>query len=1134
MRSFYFTILTRLLAPVFSFSLAMTARTMAANATWTGATSTTWNTGANWSGGTGTGGVPASGEGLVFGAAGTGGSVLDDNLMTPGTYSVAGITFNSGAAAYIINPGVSGSNGFTLTGNVLNSGTSLETINDLMSINSALTFTMTTGGGNLAFGGNISGGGGITTAGAGTLTLSGTNSYTGGTTVATGTTLVVGGTTGVGTGSVAINGASFVQAASATGFSSNNVINFGSGSTGQFELAGNSVTTGGFSSTQNSGSPIVENAGSAPATVTIGGGNSLFYYGVIQDGTGGGALSLATTGTVYQRLYGNDTYSGGTTIGNGNVNSISAIEADSNTALGTGTITLNDGYLNGQSSPTLANNVVINGSANGFSLYSNLTLNGNLTGSGTVTKTGGGNSLFLGGNNSGFTGNFINSSGNNTFITTASAGSASALWTIDDDFFGVVNISNITVHLGGLASNNTTGNLGTNNASGITYEIGERNDVSDSFAGVINGSSNILKAGTGVQIFTNAANSYNGTTTIENGTLEAGASVASGTNGAFGNSTTAIALGDATTLSGNLNASLLTGGAYTIGRTITVGSGLGATSSTYTIGGATDNNSIFSGNITLNQSLDVTQVANTGTNALSITGNILAGASGTQNVTFSGPGTMMVSGANTYTGTTTLSTGTLILGGNALSAATGALGNATSAIIVGDANTALGLSTPVLLTGGAFTVGRQVDVTSNAVNGAMLGGNTDTNSAFSGLITTDSNLTISQVADAGSNALTISGGITQGSATVGSPYTVTFAGPGNINVSTNAISDGGDGSLSVVINAGNTTFLVANTYTGATDVNGGTLTLGAANAIGSSSDVVVIGGTLAVGSFNDLIEGLTLGTNSIAGNVTGTGTLTSATAFAVKDGAISAVLAGNTGLTKSTIGTVVLTGNNTYTGGTTISGGVLSVDNTYTGPTSSGTGTGAVTVDGGATLGGGNTAANGGALVSYDTNGASLKTYAAKVTGVISGPVTVLKNGILAPGNSVGTITMAKLTLSAGSVVNYEFNSLANDFTFVSTSSGLTINGGTFNLYQEGTTTAFDAIGVYDVIGYTGSFTGSISSLSVGDAQSGYFYTFVNDTADDVIQLHITNTAAPEPTTWAMMLGGLAVLVLWQRRRRQA
>jgi len=26
----------------------------------------------------------------------------------------------------------------------------------------------------------------------------------------------------------------------------------------------------------------------------------------------------------------------------------------------------------------------------------------------------------------------------------------------------------------------------------------------------------------------------------------------------------------------------------------------------------------------------------------------------------------------------------------------------------------------------------------------------------------------------------------------------------------------------------------------------------------------------------------------------------------------------------------------------------------------------------------------------------------------------------------------------------------------------------------------------------------------------------------------------PEPSTWAMMIGGLAVLVFWQRRRRQS
>ena len=102
-------------------------------------------------------------------------------------------------------------------------------------------------------------------------------------------------------------------------------------------------------------------------------------------------------------------------------------------------------------------------------------------------------------------------------------------------------------------------------------------------------------------------------------------------------------------------------------------------------------------------------------------------------------------------------------------------------------------------------------------------------------------------------------------------------------------------------------------------------------------------------------------------------------AFNVGDGTSAvdlsvAVPISNGGLTKTGAGTMQVVSNNTYAGGTTISAGRLLVNN----PTGSGTGPGAVTVNGG-TLGG---------------------------TGIISGAVTVSSAGTLAPGNSIGTLTL--------------------------------------------------------------------------------------------------------------------------------
>lgn len=134
--------------------LAQSPSARAANGpdTWTGATNA-WSTGTNWSG---TNTPPISGDSLVFGTAGAGGTTLLDDLMTPSTYNVAGITFN-GPSAFTINPNTAGTNGFTLTGNITDSSAVTQTINDLITLSNAVhTFTLTSATDVVKLGGNIS------------------------------------------------------------------------------------------------------------------------------------------------------------------------------------------------------------------------------------------------------------------------------------------------------------------------------------------------------------------------------------------------------------------------------------------------------------------------------------------------------------------------------------------------------------------------------------------------------------------------------------------------------------------------------------------------------------------------------------------------------------------------------------------------------------------------------------------------------------------------------------------------------------------------------------------------------------------------------------------------------------------
>ena len=192
-------------------------------------------------------------------------------------------------------------------------------------------------------------------------------------------------------------------------------------------------------------------------------------------------------------------------------------------------------------------------------------------------------------------------------------------------------------------------------------------------------------------------------------------------------------------------------------------------------------------------------------------------------------GTLTLSGANTFTGGTTVSAGIVRLQSNAaLGTAAGSTTVAAGAEIDIDGS-GLAIAEPIVSLAGTGTAG----------GGALR--NLANANTWSGAITL---VAASEVAsDAGT--LTLSGALANGG------FDLTIDGAGNVTKTTSAIS--GAGGLTKA-GAGTLALSVANSYTGATTVSGGTLRLGIANGVGASSALsVASGATFDLNGFSDTV-----------------------------------------------------------------------------------------------------------------------------------------------------------------------------------------------------------------------------------------------------------------------------------------
>ncbi len=336
----------------------------------------------------------------------------------------------------------------------------------------------------------------------------------------------------------------------------------------------------------------------------------------------------------------------------------------------------------------------------------------------------------------------------------------------------------------------------------------------------------------------------------------------------------------------------------------------------------------------------------TSTQPLTISGPISA-SSNSYGLSLSGGGSLLLSGASTYAGGTTISAGTLLIGVSSVSTISGITSSAagTGSVTLGDNN---GFAAS-LLTNGAYTF-------SNAVNAAgtgslVLGGNTDNNSTFSGPITLNAGLSITQPTTLTTNALAITGGITGGTSGV---ETVTFAGPGAINVSGSPIADNGANTVAVNVTAGVTNYLANNTYSGLTTVSGGTLNLNDANANANPGAYAIVGNLSQTNGEVQLQQNYQLGPSTAVTASGGTLDFGSTTqSFAelnINGGAVTFGAGGHVTVSDP----LWSSGSMTVSGSMTISGEALSIS----GGTNTVTGGGVLTVNDGLNFTGSATSPN--------------------------------------------------------------------------------------------------------------------------------------------------------------------------------
>ena len=1051
-----------------------------------------------------------------------------------------------------------------------------------------LTGGVNAAGQNVIFGGEgtmavassiATGNGSVTKDGTGTLALNGNNTFTGG---------------------VIINGGALqVGHPGALNNSSQNSVTFGDAVPAgtKLQLFGNSVTVSGLNTGATPGGAVVENGhGSTNSVLTVNNAADNTFAGVIQNG-GAGTLGLVKTGSAVLNLSGNNSYGGGTTIDAGTV------KAATNTALGTGAV-VNKGNLYAANGVTLGNGIVINSNSS--------------SGTGTVSWNMGtaSPSSIDGAKLSGGTITQVSNNGTTTLLSSSAASSG---------YTGASGTNNAETAV-------FTGSFNIASSTGLEFTLTPQAGQSITFTNFQAGMRSTATGPLNWGLYSNSdaystALQSGGITNTSTWTLVGGSpafSQAASTGSlsfrlyAYGSSATNATAGTANWRVDDMTLTY----SYVLGAGALASLGTADSAATVTL----------TGPITLNGGVNLQSA--TGSKVI-ISGNISDGV-GSNPVVINSPGTVQLSGNNSYGGGTTLSSGQLninsstalgtglfVINGGAINNTSGGLVTLTAAnplqwngdfTFLGSSSLNLGngpltlgnditvtISQNVLTAGGGISGSHSItkqgagtllltgtnSYTGNTNigsggglefdNAAALGSSSTSNvylGAHSFLRYTGSlSSTVQQNVDVANETGTLintGGGTLILSGTLTKTGTILQFGGGNFNVTGHIVGNTGSFNSDLVVNTGSNVILSStNNYSGPTYVNSSsTLSNGITDALPVDTTIILGDtasysgpGTYNLGGYNQSVSSIqaTAGSsNVITNNGAGTSilTLTGVTttysnsnyAGIIKDGSGAVAL-------EVTGGTHMLSGNNTYTGGTTISGssslstGTLVVQNI----SGSGTGTGPMTVNQYGILTSGNT----GVINSYvrvNSNGvlSGIGTVSpgAGNSLTVSNSATVDPSTLNDPDGIVGTLnvdlssaatatfapgSIIQLTLNGGgleglhpsdmlnftgmsSITQANFNGAHLYFDFLTgTTPGDLVLGDTYNLFQFNLLPSSTYLSGLIVDG--SSFSGSLGSglhaaLALGTGANDHY-----------IQLQII----PEPSTCALLCFGLIGLVTLRR-----